>query len=76
MEFPWQEYWSGMPFPSLGDLLDPGIKPTSLALTGGFFTTEPPRKPLVKQGKQGKDWEFGANTCEQLYMINKQDPTV
>ena len=33
-----QEHWSGLPFPSLGDL-DPGIKPESLALAGGFFTT-------------------------------------
>jgi len=31
MEFSRQEYWSGLPFPSLGDLPDPGIKPTSLA---------------------------------------------
>ena len=31
MEFPRQEYWSGLPFPSLGDLPDPGIKPMSPA---------------------------------------------
>ena len=30
--FPWQEYWSGLPFPSPGDLPDPGIKPMSPAL--------------------------------------------
>ena len=30
--FPRQEYWSGLPFPSLGDLLDPGIKPESPSL--------------------------------------------
>ena len=45
MGFPGQEYWSGLPFPSLGDLPNPGIKPESPALTGGFFTTEPPGKP-------------------------------
>ena len=42
MEFPRQEYWSGLPFPSPGDLPDPGIEPTSLAslaLAGRFFTT-------------------------------------
>ena len=42
MGFPRQEYWSGLPFPSPGDLLDPGIKPSSLtspALAGGFFLT-------------------------------------
>ena len=32
MEFSKQEYWSGLPFPSPGDLLDPGIEPGSLAL--------------------------------------------
>ena len=39
-----QEYWSGQPFPPTGALPDPGIKPTSAALAGGFFTTEPPGK--------------------------------
>ena len=41
MGFPRQEYWSGLPFPTLGDLPNPGIKLTSLAslaLAGGFFT--------------------------------------
>jgi len=32
MEFSWQEYWSGLPFPSPGDLPDPGIEPTSPGL--------------------------------------------
>ena len=44
MEFSRQEYWIGLPFPSLGDLPDPGIEPTSLrspTLTDGFFNTEP-----------------------------------
>ena len=48
MEFSRQEYWGGLPFPSPGDLPDPGIEPTSLAssaLAGRFFTTEPPGKP-------------------------------
>ena len=42
MEFSRQEYWSGVPFPTLGDLLDAGIKPAFLvspALAGRFFTT-------------------------------------
>jgi len=47
MGFPRQEYWSGLPFPSSGDLPDPGIEPVSPALAGGFFTTEPPRKLTV-----------------------------
>ena len=41
MGFPEQEYWSGLPFPSPGDLPDPGIEPASPALAGGFFTPEP-----------------------------------
>ena len=48
MELPKQEYWSGLPFPPLGDLSDPGIKcmsPAAPALAGGFFTIEPPGKP-------------------------------
>ena len=40
-----QEYWSGLPFPPPGDLPDPGIKPASPALAGGFLTIEPPEKP-------------------------------
>ena len=49
MGFPRQEYWSGLPFPSPGDLPDPGIEPVSLAsptLVSVFFTTAPPGKPL------------------------------
>ena len=43
MEFSRQEYWSGLPFPPPGDLLNPGIKPeffTSPALAGRFFTIQ------------------------------------
>ena len=46
LEFPRQEYWSGLPFPPPGELPDPGIQATSPELAGGFFTTEPPRKPM------------------------------
>ena len=45
MGFPRQEYWSWLPFPSLGDIPDPGIGPTSPELAGGFFTAELPGKP-------------------------------
>ena len=41
-----QEHWSGLPFPSPGDLPDRGLEPVSLALAGGFFTTEPPGSPV------------------------------
>ena len=45
--FPRQEYWSGLPFPSPGDLPNPGIGPTTPALAVRFFTTEPPGKPTI-----------------------------
>ena len=44
MGLPRQEYWSGLPFPSPGDLPNPGIEPmspVSPALASGFFTTDP-----------------------------------
>ena len=72
MGFPRHEYWSGYLFPSPGDLPDPGIKPMSPALGGGFFITEPPGKPSIeasifwppkvksrligKDPDAGKDW--------------------
>ena len=46
MGFPRQEFWSELPFPSPGDLPDPGIKPVSPALAGELFTAEPLGKPL------------------------------
>ena len=51
MEFSWQEYWSGLPFPTSGYLPDSGIKPMSLespALAGSLFTTVPPEKSFNK----------------------------
>ena len=52
-----QEYWSGLPFPPSGDLLDPGIKPKSLtspALAGRFFTTS-------------ATWEALSPTCKSTF---------
>ena len=45
MEFSRQEYWSGLPFPPLGDIPYRGVEPASATLTGGFFVSEPPGKP-------------------------------
>ena len=44
MEFSRQEYWSGLPFPSPGDLPNPGIKPGSPALWAEALSSEPPGK--------------------------------
>ena len=46
MGFPRQEHWRGLPFPTLGDLPNPGIKAMSPALQTDSFTTEPPVKPF------------------------------
>ena len=48
MGFSWQEYWSGLPFPSPGDLPNPGIEPGSSAFQADTLTSEPPGKPLYK----------------------------
>ena len=47
MGFSRQEYWSGLPFPSPGDLPDPGIEPRSPAFQADALTTEPPGKPQL-----------------------------
>ena len=45
MGFSRQEYWSGLPFPSPGDLPNPGIEPGSPALEADALTSQPPGKP-------------------------------
>ena len=55
MEFSRQEYWSVLPFPSLGDIPSPGMGPVSLAspaMAGGFFTTAPSGKPKGHQNSE------------------------
>ena len=47
MGFLREEYWSGLPFPSPGDLLDSGAELASPALAGGFFTAEPPEQSIL-----------------------------
>ena len=47
MEFPRQEYWSGLPLPTPGDLPNPGIEPASPTLARGFFTTVVLGKPML-----------------------------
>ena len=47
-----QEYWSGLPFPSPGDLPNPGIKPGSPALQVDSLPFEPPGKPREKVNRE------------------------
>ena len=49
MGFSRQKYWSGLPFPSPGDLPNPGIEPRSPALEADALTSEPPGNPKEKQ---------------------------
>ena len=50
-EFSRQEYWSGLPFPSPGDLPDPGIEAGSPALQANSLPSEPPGKPPIQNKK-------------------------
>ena len=62
MGFSRQEYWSGLPFPSPGDLPDPVIEPGSPTLQADALTSEPPGKPIVnlkwnpKSSQVGLSW--------------------
>ena len=58
MGFPRQEYWSGLLFPSLGDLPDPGIELMFPALAGGFFMAEPVNSKRL-HFQTPSHWELG-----------------
>ena len=60
MGFSRQEYWSGLPFPSPGDLPNPGIKPGSPALQADALSSEPP-------GKQGNK-NFPFNLSQEIFL--------
>ena len=62
IKFSRQEYWSRLPFPSPGDVPDPGIEPTSRALAGGFFTTAQPGKSL---------WDLEKLNNSPNYMLSR-----
>ena len=58
MEFSRQEYWSGVPLPSPGDLSNPGIEPGSPALQGDALPSEPPEKSNMKEARNPIDkWQ-------------------
>ena len=56
MEFSRQEYWSGLPFPSPGDLPHPGIQPGSATLQADALPSEPPGKPGNKIERKEHEW--------------------
>jgi len=51
MEFSRQEHWIDLPFPSPGDLADPGIEPGSLALQADSLQSEPPHQHIISSFK-------------------------
>ena len=78
-EFSRQEYWSGLPFPSPGDLLNPRIRPKFATLQADALPSEPLGNPF----RSGKDWLFslsnyfeGLSHCflRQLYYFTVSPP--
>ena len=59
MGFSRQEYWSGLPFPSPGDLPDPGIEPRSPALRTDSLLSEPPGKLCSEASDYSYDGQSG-----------------
>ena len=64
MEFPKQEYWSGLPFHSPGDLPDPGVE-----LTCQFFTTKPRGKPVIWDKSEVKVAQSCLTLCDPMDCI-------
>ena len=61
-----QVYWSGLSFPPLGYLPNPGIEPTSPALSGGFFTSSAVKNLLAMQELWQKPWILSLNWEDPL----------
>ena len=64
MECSRQEYWSGLPFPLPGDLLDPGIKPRSPAFDS--LLSEPPGKPKLPLAPAAKSLQSCPTLCDPI----------
>ena len=78
--FPRQKYWSGLPFPSPGDLPDPRIKPESPVLQMNSLSSKPPGKPgLIHSSIQLRKQKYlslgvvtqisGANICKIIFIV-------
>ena len=77
LEFSRQEYWSGLPFPSPGDLLNPRVKPGSLTLQADSLPSEPPGRATEGRAIYKREhlkslplWVYIQVTVEK-YTINK-----
>ena len=72
MGFSRQEHWSGLPFPSPGDLPDPGIEPRSPALQADALTSEPPGEPSSHGHQQIQSMHLCV--CDAAWTIAHQAP--
>ena len=73
MGFSRQEYWSGLPFPSPGDLSNPGIKPRSPTLQADILTSEPPGKPRRREVKSKGEKERYKHLNAEFQRIARRD---
>ena len=69
MGFSRHKYWSGLPFPSPGDLPHPGIKPRCPALQANSFMSEPPGKPNHKVPAKIYPWATGRWFCRWTFCV-------
>ena len=76
MGFSRQEYWSGLPFPSPGDLPDPGIEPGSLALEAGTLTSEPPLEGKAICAHKSEDAATGGTRRELSRETDQADTVI
>ena len=76
MAFPRQESWSGLPFPSPGDLLDPGIEPVSLVspTLAGVVSTIEPSESLCRNLKYSKSIILPLKTLKIRSFITRNQP--
>ena len=66
MGFSRQEYWSGLPFPSPGDLSNPGIEPRSPTLQEDSLPAEPPATSYHPDSSVGKESVCNAGNCSLI----------
>ena len=74
MGFCRQEYWSRLPFPSPGDLPDPGIEPGSPTSQADALPSEPPGKPRVSPGGSDSKAYMPAMWETRLQFLGREDP--
>ena len=70
--FPRKEYWSGLPFPSPSDFLNPGVESGSPVFQVDSLPAEPPGKPnssIIDSYRVLSQWNSGALRCQSVYIV-------